>query len=105
MTGRASPKTSGAAARRRGLRRRLTDNLTALLAIGALKLVLHMPDRPIWALADLAGSISYRPSRPRRDRARRNLRRVVEWMAATGQGAESYRAAATDPKALEALVR
>jgi KDO2-lipid IV(A) lauroyltransferase len=112
MTGRASPEASGAAAsrrgsaaRRRGLRRRLTDNLTALLAIGALKLVLHMPDRPIWALTDLAGSISYRTSRTRRDRARRNLRRVVEWMAATGQGAESYRAAATDPKALEALVR
>jgi KDO2-lipid IV(A) lauroyltransferase len=34
-----------------------------------------------------------------------NLRRILEWMAATGRGAESYRAAASDPKALEALVK
>jgi KDO2-lipid IV(A) lauroyltransferase len=83
----------------------LTDNITALLVIGSLKLVLHLPERPIWALADFAGGISYRFSTARRDRVRRNLRRVLEWMAANGQGAESYRAAATDPKALEALVR
>jgi phosphatidylinositol dimannoside acyltransferase len=105
MTAGASPKSSPPATPRRGLRRRLADNLTALLAIGALKLVLHMPDRPIWALADLGGSISYRTSGARRDRARRNLRRVLEWMAANGQGPESYRAAATDPRALEALVK
>jgi phosphatidylinositol dimannoside acyltransferase len=105
MTGHADPAVGGAPPRRRGLRRRLTDNVTALLVIGGLKLVLHLPERPIWALADLGGDISYRFSTARRDRARRNLLRVLEWMAANGQGAESYRTAAADPKALETLVR
>jgi KDO2-lipid IV(A) lauroyltransferase len=79
--------------------------VTALLVIGGLKVMLHMPERPIWALSDIAGAVSYRFSGTRRDRARRNLRRILEWMAATGQGAESYRAAASDPKALETLVK
>jgi lauroyl/myristoyl acyltransferase len=105
MTPTASPAPGRPPVPRRGLRRRLADNLTALLVIGALKLILHMPERPIWALADVGGAISYRLSPARRDRARRNLRRVLEWMAANRQGAESYRAAATDPRALEALVR
>ena len=105
MTRHASPVSGAPPSRRRGLRRRLTDNITALLVIGGLKLVLHLPERPIWSLADFAGGISYRFSTTRRDRARRNLRRVLEWMAANGQGADSYRAAATDAKALEALVR
>jgi lauroyl/myristoyl acyltransferase len=90
---------------RQGLGRRFKDNATALLVIGGLKLMLHMPDRPVWALADLAGSVSYRLSATRRDRARRNLRRIVEWMAANGRGDASHQAAASDPKALEALVR
>jgi KDO2-lipid IV(A) lauroyltransferase len=90
---------------RRGLGRRFADNATALLVIGGLKLMLHMPDRPVWALADLAGSVAYRLSATRRDRARRNLRRIVEWMAANGRGDASYQSAAGDPKALEALVR
>jgi KDO2-lipid IV(A) lauroyltransferase len=90
---------------RRGLRRRLADDATALLVIGGLKVVLHTPDRPVWALADLAGWVSYHLSGARRNRARRNLRRIVEWMAANGRGDASYRAAASDPKALERLVR
>ena len=100
----ASPAGASPAGRR-GIRRRLADNLTALLVIGTLKLILHAPERPLWALTDFAGGLSYRFSSDRRDRARRNLRRVVEWMAANGRGTESYRAAATDPKALERLVR
>jgi len=71
---------------RRGVRRRISDNVTALLVIGALKLILHFPDRPIWVLANLAGVVSYRFSPARRDLARRNLRRVLEWMAANGKG-------------------
>ena len=105
MTGTASPSPAKPPAPRRGLRRRATDNVTALLVIGGLKVMLHMPERPIWALSDIAGAVSYRFSGTRRDRARRNLRRILEWMAATGQGAESYHAAASDPKALEALVK
>jgi KDO2-lipid IV(A) lauroyltransferase len=105
MTRIASPAAGARPTPRRGLRRRIVDDLTATLVIGVLKLILHMPERPLWTLAGFAGGISYRLSPARRDRARRNLRRVVEWMAANGQGAESYRAAATDPKALEAIVR
>ena len=105
MTGPASPAAGEPPARRPGLRRRFADGVTAVVAIGAMKLVLHLPERLVWALADVAGGVSYRVARTRRDRARRNLRRVVEWMAANGRGDEPYRAAATDPRALEALVR
>lgn len=105
MTRIASPAIGEPPLRRRGLRRRFSENLTALLVIGGLKLILHAPERPVWALAGFAGGISYRFSGTRRTRARQNLKRVLEWMAANGRGAESYRAAATDPKALEALVR
>jgi KDO2-lipid IV(A) lauroyltransferase len=105
MTLAASPAPGRPPGPRHGLRHRISDNLTALLAIGALKLILHMPERPIWALANVAGAISYRLSPTRRDRARRNLRRILEWMAANGRGTEPYRAAASDPRALEALVR
>jgi lauroyl/myristoyl acyltransferase len=105
MTRPAFPAPDRPPAPRRGLRRRLTQSLTAVLVIGALKLILHLPERPVWAVADFGGRTSYHLSTARRDHARRNLRRVIEWMAANGQGSESYRAAATDPKALEALVR
>ncbi len=105
MTREASPAADEQPARRRGMRRRLADDLTALLAIGGLKVLLHLPERLIWTVADLSGAVSYRFSTARRNRARRNLRRVLEWMAANGQGSESNRAAASDPRALEALVR
>lgn len=105
MTRQASPAAGEPPVRRRGLRRRLTDEVSAFFTIGGLKLILHLPERPIWALADFAGDISYRLSRARRDRVRRNLRRVLEWMEANGRGEESYRAAAADPNRLEALVR
>jgi KDO2-lipid IV(A) lauroyltransferase len=44
-------------------------------------------------------------SRGRRDHARKNLRRIVEWMAANGAGDDYHRAAATDPRRLETLLR
>jgi KDO2-lipid IV(A) lauroyltransferase len=105
MRAKASPAVGAQPALRRGLRRRVSDYLTAVVVIGALKLILHMPERLVWALGDMAGRSAYRVSAVRRDRARRNLRRVVEWMAANGRGAERYRAAATNPEALEELVR
>ena len=66
MTGHASPAAGKPPVRRRGLRRRLADNLNAILVIGALKLILHLPERPVWAVADFAGGISYRLSPARR---------------------------------------
>ena len=71
-----------------------------------MKLILHLPERLVWPLADFGGGIVIpRVRRGRRDHARRNLRRVVEWMAANG----ARRRAITAPRprtraALEALV-
>ena len=93
------------AAPRRGLRRRLGDLVTALLVIGLLKLILHLPERLMWTMAGVGGRMSYRFSRARREHAGRNLRRVLDWMVANGQGAESIRAAATDPRTFNALLR
>jgi len=105
VTGNASPAVGPPPSGRQSLRRRVVDATTAVLVIGTLKLILHLPERPVWALAGLAGRLSYRVSGTRRRRARRNLRRVVEWMAANGIGDDRYRRAATDPAALEQLVR
>jgi lauroyl/myristoyl acyltransferase len=89
----------------RGLRRALADESTAAAAILGLKLLYHLPERVAWGIASFAGDLSYRLSRRRRDHARRNLRRVVEWMAANGMGDEYHRAAATNPRRLETLLR
>lgn len=105
MTRSSSPAAGQLTAERRGIGRRIADDLIALVAIGALKLVLHLPERLVWALADFGGEVEYRVAGRRRDHARRNLRRVIDWMAANGRGSDSYRAAATDPGAFEALVR
>jgi lauroyl/myristoyl acyltransferase len=87
------------------MRRRLTDEITALLVISGLKIMLHVPDKAVSAIASFVGGVSYRLSSARRNRARMNLQRILSWMAATGTGDASYRAAASDPKALEALVK
>jgi lauroyl/myristoyl acyltransferase len=105
MTGRAKSAADGRPASVGGLRHRLARELTAFAAIGGMKLLLHLPERVVWPLAGLAGRVSYRAGTKRRDRARRNLRRVVTWMADNGRGDERYRRAATDPAALEQLVR
>ena len=105
MTGPTASATASRPALRRGLRRRIVEEVTAFIAIGGMKLLLHLPERVVWPLGGLAGRISYRVSGKRRDHARRNLRRVVEWMAANGRGDDRYRRAATDPAALEQLVR
>ena len=105
MTGHASSAVGPPPSWRQTFRRRVLDGVTAIFVIGTMKLILHLPERPVWALAGLAGRISYRVSGTRRRRARRNLRRVVEWMAAHGRGDDRYRRAATDPAALEQLVR
>ena len=90
---------------RRGLRRRVADRAVAAVVIGGMELIRRMPDAPLWWLGNAAGNIEYRATRSRRDEARRNLRRVAQWMAAQGVGDERYHRAATDPRALEAIVR
>ncbi|MGD0020134.1 MAG: hypothetical protein ABSD62_12840 [Candidatus Limnocylindrales bacterium] len=100
-----SREASPSIAARRGLRRRVADRVVAAVVIGGMELVRRMPDAPLWWLGNAAGSIEYLAARSRRDEARRNLRRVVEWMAAHGVGDESYHRAAVDGRALEAIVR
>ena len=68
-------------------------------------LACHLPERPLIALADLAGDAWYRATPDRAAQARRNLARVVTWLAADDRGTPLARAAARDPRALERLVR
>src|SRR5512143_105503 len=99
------PHSQAAPARRPGLARRAFDRIVAALVIGSMELVRRMPDAPLWWMGNAAGAVSYRAGSGRRRNARANLRRVCEWMAANGVGDERYHRAATDPGALEALVR
>jgi KDO2-lipid IV(A) lauroyltransferase len=68
-------------------------------------LACHLPERPLVALADLAGDLWYRVTPERADLARRNLRRVVAWLASRDRGTAMARRAADDPRTLERLVR
>jgi KDO2-lipid IV(A) lauroyltransferase len=65
----------------------------------------HLPERPLIALAELAGEAWYRATPERAVQARRNLARVATWLAANERGTPLVRAAARDPRALERLVR
>jgi phosphatidylinositol dimannoside acyltransferase len=56
-------------------------------------------------LAELAGAVAYRAAPARREQARENLARVCGWLAAHDLGGPLSRRAATDPRALERLVR
>jgi KDO2-lipid IV(A) lauroyltransferase len=84
-------------ARRPGLRGRLI--------IGAANVASRLPEAPLVAGAESIGELWYRAAPAKRDQARMNLRRVVEHLDATGRGAPRVRRAATDPDALERLVR
>jgi KDO2-lipid IV(A) lauroyltransferase len=68
-------------------------------------LACRLPERPLLALADFAGRLSYRLATERRRRARRNLTRVVRWLADHDMGPPEVRLAARDGRALTRLVR
>lgn len=68
-------------------------------------LACHLPERPLIALAELGGDAWYRATPDRAAQARRNLSRVCGWLAANDRGTPLARAAASDPRALERLVR
>ncbi|HEY4189494.1 MAG TPA: hypothetical protein VGM28_03655, partial [Candidatus Limnocylindrales bacterium] len=76
----------------------------SLIMAGAW-LASHLPERPLVAGAESAGELWYRFAPARRDQARANLARVCEGLASTGRGTPAARRAATDPDALERLVR
>ena len=86
-----------AARRRPGFRVRLV--------VAATWLACRLPERPLLAVADLVGRAWFRFATERRARARRNLTRVVRWLADHDLGSPEARAAATDGRALTRLVR
>ncbi|HET7828945.1 MAG TPA: hypothetical protein VFL03_05265 [Candidatus Limnocylindrales bacterium] len=93
----ASASSDDGVATRPGLRGRLI--------IAAAGVASHLPERPLVAGADSVGELWYRAAPAKRDQARLNLRRVAEHLEATGGGTPRARRAATDPDALERLVR
>lgn len=73
--------------------------------IAASWLACRLPEGPLVRLAEFAGDLWYRATPDRAAQARRNLRRVAVALAARERGSAEVRAAATDPRALERLVR
>jgi phosphatidylinositol dimannoside acyltransferase len=68
-------------------------------------LACRLPEGPLVAVAEWSGSLTYRLAPERAARARRNLRRVVRYLAEHDMADARTRAAAADPRALERLVR
>lgn len=71
----------------------------------AATILARLPEAPLVAAAEAAGELWYRLSPARAAQARMNLRRVCEGLAASGRGTGVVRRAASDPDALERLVR
>jgi KDO2-lipid IV(A) lauroyltransferase len=80
-------------------------HLRARAVVIAAWIACRLPEPPLLALADLAGRVWYRLAPERRRRARRNLTRVVRWLADHDMGSPEARAAARDGRALSRLVR
>jgi lauroyl/myristoyl acyltransferase len=80
-------------------------HLKARAVIAAAWLACRLPEAPLLAVADVAGGVWYRLATQRRRRARRNLTRVVRWLADHDMGTPEVRAAAHDGHALSHLVR
>jgi lauroyl/myristoyl acyltransferase len=68
-------------------------------------LLARLPEAPLVAAAESAGELWYRVQPERAAQARANLGRVCEGLAAQGRGSTLVRRAATDPDALERVVR
>lgn len=88
-----------------GRGRRAGRSLRARGVIAASWLACRLPEPPLLALADFAGRLWYRLAPQRRRRARRNLNRVVRWLADHDMGGPDVRLAARDRRALNRLVR
>ncbi len=71
----------------------------------AARVLTWLPEAPLVAAAEAIGEIWYRVTPDRAAQARVNLRRVCEGLAAQGRGTSLARRAATDPDALERIVR
>ncbi|MBI2781045.1 MAG: hypothetical protein HYX55_04525 [Chloroflexi bacterium] len=80
-------------------------HLKARVVVVAAWVACRLPEPPLLALADFAGRVWYRLAPERRRRARRNLTRVVRWLADHDMGSSEVRVAARDGRALNRLVR
>jgi phosphatidylinositol dimannoside acyltransferase len=103
--GRAGDASAPAASPGRAASGTLVQRSRVALLRAASWLARHVPERAALAAADVAGRIWYRAASARAERARRNFRRVAAELDARGKGPALARAAATDPRALERLVR
>lgn len=90
-----------AATRRATLRQRFVASAVS----GASWLACRLPEPALHELSDLAGELWYRLDARRAGQARRNLRRVAEYLVAEDLANDRTRAAASEPGALERLVR
>jgi KDO2-lipid IV(A) lauroyltransferase len=97
-----TPLAPDAVAGGRGTR---AQRLRARVIASASAAVSLVPESSAIAAADSLGEIWYRATPARAAVARANLRRVCLWLAAEGRGPARARRAATDPAALESLVR
>jgi lauroyl/myristoyl acyltransferase len=73
-----------------------------LLGVALLR---WLPDRPVYRVGFAAGRVASRLMRSRRALARANLKRVCETLASSEAASPRVRAAATDPRILDSLVR
>ncbi len=79
-------------------------HLRARAVVIAAWIACRLPEPPLLAMADFAGRVWYRLATERRRRARRNLTRVVRWLADNDMGSPEVRAAARDGHALNRLL-
>jgi KDO2-lipid IV(A) lauroyltransferase len=80
-------------------------SLRARLLLGIAHVLGVLPEAPLIAACESIGELWYRTSPVKAAQARANLRRVCEGLDAQGRGPQRARRAATDPAALERLVR
>jgi KDO2-lipid IV(A) lauroyltransferase len=93
------------AERREDARGSLGQRLRARVVAALARLVTVLPERPVDALGSLAGAVWYRLGGERAALGRRNLQRVVRYLAEHDLGSPEVRIAATDGAALERLLR
>lgn len=96
---------AGEAAREVKRRGTPAQRLRVAVLGAASRVACRLPERPLLALADVVGWLWYRLAPARAEQARRNLERVARELERRGTGSPNVRAAATDARALERLVR
>ena len=80
-------------------------SLRGRLIIALSAVASRLPEAPLVAAAEAAGELYYRLAPRSAAQMRANLGRVCAGLAASGRGSQLARRAATDPDALERLVR